>query len=359
MTMTMTAIAGCSLPRGGPIESEILQSSNSENRDFSVVPVNRSNVAKVAVWPNASKRDYRAWPQHNQGGTSPIIAAGDKLNLVIWENGDNPLLTTAAQRSVQLNDVIVDTEGKIFVPYLGSVRVSGKSPEAARNGLQEQLAGVMAAPQVQLTVQQGRQNTVDLVGGVVRAGSFPLPDQNFSVLGLLSAGGGIPQGLRNPQVRLVRSGAIYGIAAKELMTDPSRDTVLRGRDKVIVTEDDRYFLSLGAASSQKQVYFPQEVVTALDAVSLIGGVEAQRANPAGVLILREYPLSSLRTDGSGPEKDRVIFTLDLTSADGLFSAGRFEIEPNDLVLATESPINGLRTIMGLVNQGTTVAARLD
>ena len=352
-------LVGCTLPRGAAMEGEILRSAGAEDADFSVVPVTRENVAKVSLWPRAKSVDYRSWPRGGRGGMSPIIAAGDTLTLVIWENADNPLLTSAAQKSVELKEITVDNSGKIFVPYLGSVRVSGQSPEAARDSLQQKLTGTLTAPQVQLTVKQGRQNTVDLVGGVARAGNYPLPDQNFSVLGLLSAGGGITASLRNPQLRLVRSGAIYGVSAKDLMSDPSLDTVLRGRDKVIVTEDDRYFLALGAASSQKQIYFPQDNVTALDAVTLIGGVQAQRANPKGVLILREYPLSALRADASGPNKDRVIFSLDLTSADGLFSAGRFAIEPNDLVLATESPVNGLRTIMGLVSQGTAVANRID
>ncbi|MGO4851634.1 polysaccharide biosynthesis/export family protein [Phaeovulum sp. W22_SRMD_FR3] len=341
------------------MESEILRSANSANADFRVVPVTRENVAKVSLWPRAQSVEYRSWPRSGRGGMSPIIAAGDTLNLVIWENADNPLLTSGAQKSVEMNEIIVDNTGKIFLPYLGSVRVSGQSPEAARDSLQQKLTGVLTSPQVQLTVKQGRQNTVDLVGGVARAGNYPLPDQNFTVLGLLSAGGGITGALRNPQLRLVRSGAIYGVSAKDLMSDPSLDTVLRGRDKVIVTEDDRYFLALGASSSQKQIYFPQDKVTALDAVTLIGGVQAQRGNPKGVLILREYPASALRNDASGPDRDRVIFSLDLTSADGLFSAGRFPIEPNDLVLATESPVNGLRTIMGLVTQGAVVADRLD
>lgn len=47
----------------------------------------------------------------------------------------------------------------------------------------------------------------------------------------------------------------------------------------------------------------------------------------------------------------MVFAFDLTSADGLFAARKFEIEPGDTVLATESPVNNARTILGLV--GTT------
>jgi polysaccharide biosynthesis/export protein len=83
---------------------------------------------------------------------------------------------------------------------------------------------------------------------------------------------------------------------------------------------------------------------------LIGGVAAARANPAAVLILRNYATTDLRQDGSGPDNTRMVFTVDLTSADGLFSAQKFRIEPNDLVMVTESPLNKARTIMSLIGQ---------
>ena len=63
-----------------------------------------------------------------------------------------------------------------------------------------------------------------------------------------------------------------------------------------------------------------------------------RANPKGVLVLRDYEPEALRGDGSGPGKERTIFAVDLTTADGLFSAGEFEIMDRDLVLVTESSL---------------------
>ena len=52
------------------------------------------------------------------------------------------------------------------------------------------------------------------------------------------------------------------------------------------------------------------------------------------------------TPGRG--KRQIVFTIDLTSADGLFAANNFKINPKDLLVATESPINSIRTVFGLV-----------
>ena len=80
----------------------------------------------------------------------------------------------------------------------------------------------------------------------------------------------------------------------------------------------------------------------------MGGLEANRANPEGVLILRDYKAGDLTPGMDGPDMQQVVFTLDLTSADGLFAARQFDIHPGDTILATESPVNAVRTILGLL-----------
>jgi len=83
-------------------------------------------------------------------------------------------------------------------------------------------------------------------------------------------------------------------------------------------------------------------------LSVIGGLAETRADLKGVVILREYPVSVLRSDGTGPAMQQVVFTLDLTSADGLFAARNFQVNPLDTVLATESPVVSARTIFGIL-----------
>jgi len=351
--LAVVLISACALPRGGAIQSEILAGSANEDRDIEVVSVTRANLDRVAAWalPPQAVRKGAGWVQGGvRAPAGMTIAAGDLLSLTIWENDENALLTAPAQKQVQISQITVSSSGTIYVPYIGEVAVRGLTADQARAKLQDQIDGVLNASQVQLTVQQGLQNTVDLVGGVAKAGSYPLLDRSFSVLSLLSQGGGVSPALRNPQLKLLRGGKVHVISVARLFSDPTLDTALRGGDKVIVEEDPRYFLALGAAGKQSTIPFPQDRLSALDAVSLIGGVSSGRADPGGVLILREYPAKMVRNDGKGPDRERVVFTLDLTDADGLFSARNFEIQNGDLVLVSESPINSVRTVLGLIGQ---------
>jgi polysaccharide export outer membrane protein len=195
-------------------------------------------------------------------------------------------------------------------------------------------------------MSEGRRNTIDLISGVNAPGSITMPSQNFSILSALSAGGGADAALTNPQIKLMRGSKVYTTALQRLYDNPKLDTRLHGGDKIIVQADARYFLSLGAAGQEAQFPFPRDTVSALDALTLIGGVADTRADPKGVLILREYPASS--TGSNGPDKTRVVFTLDMTASDGLFSARHFHIQNGDLVLATESPLANTQNVLGII-----------
>lgn len=356
-------LAGCSLPRSAAMQSEILAGSNDDaTREVQVIPVTRESVAEVAAWPTplTAIAGYAAWPAGGlRNPDSTTIASGDRLRITVWDNEENSLLTTAAARSINLTEMTVSNDGAVFMPYVGKVNVRGLSPDHARERLQESLSRALPSAQVQVSVEPGRRNTVDLIGGVSSPGSYPLPDRNYSVLALLSQGGGVAASIDNPVIKLVRGGRTYGIPAPTLFAQPARDISLRGGDKVVVEKDARYFIALGATGRQSSVHFPQERVSALDAVSLVGGVNPGRANLRSLLVLREYDVKQVRTDGQGPDRDRVVFMVDLTTADGLFSARNFQILHGDLVLATESPITNTRTIFGLIGQIFGLANQID
>ena len=146
----------------------------------------------------------------------------------------------------------------------------------------------------------------------------------------------------------MRGGALFGTSVDALLNSPHMDTLLRGGDRVFVEEDERYFLSFGATGTEDLHIFTKDQVSAMDAVAIMGGIQDNRADPQGLLILREYATSALVAGQRGPRQTRVVFSLDLTSADGLFSARQFQINPDDLIIATESPINDVLTVSNII-----------
>ena len=347
--VVFSALIGCAdnLPRGAAVDREILSSADDVDADFAIYPVTRNFLPSVAQWPRINETKT-GWIGHSPGPNAHKIAVGDTLNIRIWDSGEVSLFTGPGFPSTDLTGVRVSQDGMIFIPYVGDVSVAGRSTDSARIAIQESLETVVPSVQVQVQTAAGRLNSVDLIGGVRAPGTYPIPDQSFSILGLLAAGGGVDPSLENPQIRLVRDKRNYATSVEQLYENPRLDTVLRGGDKVIIEADKRYFLSLGAAGVEALHAFPKAQVTAADAMAMIGGVNDGRGDPQGILILREYPDSAVRAGVRGPRQTRVVFTLDLTNSDGLFSARNFEIAPKDLVLVTESPVTNTRTILGLI-----------
>lgn len=349
-------LTSCAMPRGAAMVSEVLNEKDKQSPSFQVVEVTRDALAGLATWPMTGWNGQYRWLSANRGPSAPVIRNGDSIGLIIWDSQENSLLTSPAEKSVNMAQLVVSPSGTVFVPYLGDVVVAGMTPDAARKEIQDQILPIAPDAQIQIAHTSGQENSADLVGGVANPGTYPLAGRDVSILSLIAQGGGIASTLRNPLVRLIRAGQTYEIRAERLFADASNNILVRGNDKVLVEEDKRYFTALGATGSEKLVYFEKEKITALEAMSLIGGLSDSRANPKGVLVLRDYDAKQIRP--TGPTMQQVVFTFDLTSADGLFAARKFQVNPMDTVLATESPVTTVRTITGLlgslVGLGTTI-----
>ncbi|MFZ7091046.1 polysaccharide biosynthesis/export family protein [Primorskyibacter sp. 2E233] len=353
----MLALSACSLPRGAALQSEVLSEKNSETPTFQVVSVSRENIPGIANWPSSGPHGHYHWPNASDGSGSSVIRTGDRIDVTIWDSQENSLLTNPGQRFTEIRGVEVDGNGSIFLPYVNKVGIRGLTSAGARSKIQSRLEPIVPSAQVQVSLQQGRDNSVDVVGGVAKPGAYPMPSRNYKILNVLSDAGGIPSNMRNPQVRLLRGSKTYEISADELFANGSKNALLQPRDTVIIEPDERAFTALGASGQENLIYFPKDRVTALEALSLMGGLSDFRADPKGVLVLREYKAEHLAPDGTGPNLQQVVFTFDLTSADGLFAARKFQIHPDDTVLATESPVNAIQTVFGLVGSAFGLTAR--
>ena len=348
VALSLLALAACELPGGVGLTSQIVKEESSETPTFQVVRVTRDELSRVEKWPSNGTNAHYYWPKGGRGPDSQVIRTGDKVDLVIWDNQDNSLLTSVEVKTVTMPGLTVSPAGTIFVPYLDEVVVSGQTPEQARSQIQSEMNSIIPSAQVQLEMTAGQKNSVNLVSGVAKPGSFPLPDRNYRILTLIAQGGGIAPDLRNPLVQLQRDDKTYNIRAESLFSNSGHNIALRGGDSVMVLEDQRYFTAFGATGTEQLIRFDQERITALEALSIIGGLSATRANPKGVLVLRDYGHKALRNDGSGPNNQQVIFAFDVTSADGLFAARKFEIQPQDTVVASESTVTSVRTVLNLV-----------
>ena len=343
-------LTGCSVPRGAPSKGEVLAGTNRSDDDsgpeFVLEIVTSTRLALYPAWGTSSGTSTAAWPAGNAMPMDQRLAPGDRLQIRIWDAEESSLITSPGAQFSDIQNVQVSASGLVNLPYIDQVEVGGLSHDAARALLQERLTAITPSAQVQLAVEQGRLNSVDMIGGVATPGSYPLAERNLPLSSLISASGGVLTGLENPQVQITRGGRVFRRPLKDVMANPVNDPALQGGDRVLIEADPRTFTGLGAAGREEVIRFNTQTVSALRGVSMMGGLADTRADPKGILVLRRYaPTSVGRVNG--PPHTRVVFSFDLTGADGLFAADEFELQNGDIVLATQSAGTTTQRVLGL------------
>ncbi len=332
----LTLVAGCGLPRSGPDRSEIFAGGVQEQGDALIIAVDDrvNRIAGATTSPGFSA----AFVGAGLVG-SDMITPGDVLGLTIWENVADGLLVPNGQNATVLDEVQVDGDGFIFVPYAGRIRAAGNSPEAIRLLIAERLDQQTPDPQVQVRRVAGDGSTVSVVGAVGAQGVYPIERPTRTLSTMLARAGGVGIRPEIAQVRVVRGGQSGEVWFQDIYDNPRNDIALRGGDRIVVEQDTRSFTALGATGRQSRVPFESRTITAIEALAQVGGLSTGAADPTGVFVLRNEPETVARQlvghDVTGPQ--RVAYVLDLTHPNGLFMARDFAIRDGDTVYVTEAP----------------------
>ena len=348
-------VAACGLPRPGPNRGEIFSGSVMQEGDAFILTVDDrvNRIAGVAPALGFAEgfRDAGLLG-------SDTINPGDILGVTIWENVDDGLLVPTGQNATVLEEVQVDGEGFIFVPYAGRIRAAGNSPEAIRRIISEKLEEQTPDPQVQVARLAGDGSTVNVVGAVTAQGVYPIERPTRTLSAMLARAGGVSIDPETAQVTVTRGNHTGSIFVQDLYAHPGHDIALRAGDRILVEPDTRDFTVLGATGTQTLVPFEQPVITAIEAIAIVGGLSSEVADPTGVFVFRNEPeviAEQLvgRSDLTGTQ--RVVYVLDLTRPNGMFMARDFAIRDGDTIYVTEAPfVQFSRVISALTGTLTSV-----
>ncbi len=336
----LTAVAvlsSCGLPKVGPNKREIYAGSVQREGDAFIVAVNDRVTRATAVTPALGFT--QAFINAGQIG-SDTINPGDTLGLTIWENVDDGLLAAQGINATTLEEVQVDGSGFIFVPYAGRIRAAGNSPEAIRRIITQRLSEQTPDPQVQVRRLAGDGATVSLIGSVGAQGVYAIERPTRTLSTMLARAGGVSIVPEITQITVLRGGQTGQIWFEDLYNHPELDIALRGGDRILVEEDKRSFVALGATGAQRKVPFETQNLSALEGIAQVGGLNAGTADPTGVFVFRNEPQAVAeqvlgRTDLQGAQ--RMVYVLDLTKPNGMFMARDFVIRDRDTIYVTEAP----------------------
>lgn len=356
--MSTVVLAGCGLPRTGPTKNEIFEGSVQEQGDAFIVTVDDAVASKARFEPSFG---FSAGFLNAGVLGSDTIRPGDTLGLQIYENVDDGLLTTGGSAAA-LEEIQVDGSGFIFVPYAGRIKASGNTPEAVRRLITERLEAQTPDPQVVVQRVAGDGATVSLIGGVGGQGVYPIERPTRTLTAMLAAAGGITLPPEITQITVLRGSHSCTIRLEDLYEDPKLDIALRGGDRILVEQDERFFTALGATGVQTKVPFETTNVSAVEALATVGGLSPVLGDPTGLFIFRDEPADVAnrvlgRSDLSGEQ--RVVYVIDLTEPNGVFLARDFDIRDKDTVYVTEAPYSQFSRILSAIVTPVGSAATLS
>jgi polysaccharide export outer membrane protein len=117
------------------------------------------------------------------------VGAQDVLMIRVW--GDAGLSTGGEAKGTdkKSDGLVVQNNGTIFYPYVGNIKVVGKSIDAIRVLLTEKLSKYITDPQISVDVSEYRSKRVHIMGEVRKPGTYPITDTPMSILDVVMLGG--------------------------------------------------------------------------------------------------------------------------------------------------------------------------
>lgn len=119
------------------------------------------------------------------------IQAGDTLTIFVRE------------QETLSGDFKVREDGTFAAPIVGAVHAAGRGPDQVAQALKERLKGVLAAPDVSVSIAERRPIRVGVIGEVQSPGHFEVAADD-GVLGLLARAGGLNDFADEDDIYVVR-----------------------------------------------------------------------------------------------------------------------------------------------------------
>jgi len=118
--------------------------------------------------------------------------------------GDNDILEIDVWKEKEISRTIpVRPDGKISLPLVGEIQASGMTPMQLQDDLTKRLKAYIENPEVTVIVSDPRSHQFNVVGEVLRPGSYPLM-QTMTVLDAIAQSGGFKDFAKETKVYVLR-----------------------------------------------------------------------------------------------------------------------------------------------------------
>ena len=156
------------------------------------------------LYTSSEVQDFLEHTAPPQAEENFVIGCGDRLDIVFFVHKD-----------LSTNDLLVRSDGRITLPYVGDVRAAGLTPMQLDSTLTVRFSEVLRDPNLWVIVREPAQKLVYVLGRVHRPGGFTF-ETRVSVLQAIALAGGLERGAKTTHVVVIRRDGPERIVGAEI-----------------------------------------------------------------------------------------------------------------------------------------------